>query len=330
MEQVFRTSASPQITLTPGHEIWKRISEMVPWRIERVQLPKAPKVRRFPRDIPFTHRATVLLYNDDDVVCESDDVANIAFPHQRFPKPVRYAICVYGDAPEDPNDAPAPPPHSGPPLVDPEVPPEEVHADITFPNCKAPREIKRAIARLHVNLGHPSSADLVRMLAQNNAVTPEAVSAAKALCCASCLRMKGNAPARPSRLIDRFVGQLGDSVQMDIFYLQTVDGTNYPLLGIVDEATNLQQVCVLKDRNPKTIVDAFRTTWACPSGFPHKVTLDQDGAFMGDFWTYLVDNSTKVDYIPPEAHHRLGKAERCNAVYREILNRVVDSMAAAT
>ncbi|CAE7210372.1 GIP [Symbiodinium sp. CCMP2592] len=59
VEQVFRTSASPQITLTPGHEIWKRISEMIPWRIERVQLAKAPKARRFPRDIPFTHRATV-------------------------------------------------------------------------------------------------------------------------------------------------------------------------------------------------------------------------------------------------------------------------------
>ena len=53
VEQVFRTSASPQITLTPGHEIWKRISEMVPWRIERVRLAKAPKARRFPRDIPF-------------------------------------------------------------------------------------------------------------------------------------------------------------------------------------------------------------------------------------------------------------------------------------
>ncbi|CAE7445643.1 RE2 [Symbiodinium sp. CCMP2592] len=331
VEQVFRTSASPQITLTPGHEIWKRISEMIPWRIERVQLAKAPKARRFPRDIPFTHRATVLLYNDDEVACESDDVANIAFPHQRFPKPVRYAICVYGDAPEDPTDVPAPPQPTGTPPVDPDVPPAEVHgADITFPNCKAPREIQRAVARLHVNLGHPSSADLVRMLAQNGAVTPEAVSAAKALTCASCLRMRGNAPPRPSRLVDRFVGQLGDCVQMDIFYSRTVDGTNYPLLGIVDEATNLQQVCVLKDRNPKTVVEAFRTTWARPFGFPHKVTLDQDGAFMGDFWTYLVDNSTEVDYVPAEAHHRLGKAERCNAVYREVLNRVVDSMAAAT
>jgi hypothetical protein len=29
---------------------------------------------------------------------------------------------------------------------------------------------------------------------------------------------------------------------MDIFYARTVDGQNHPMLGIVDEATNLQQV----------------------------------------------------------------------------------------
>ena len=56
----------------------------------------------------------------------------------------------------------------------------------------------------------------------------------------------------------------------------------------------------------------------------------RDGSFMGEFWTYLVDQPTEVDYVPPEAHHRLGKAERCNAVYREMLNRVVDSMAVVT
>ena len=51
---------------------------------------------------------------------------------------------------------------------------------------------------------------------------------------------------------------------------------------------------------------------------------------MGEFWTYLVDQATEADYVPAEAHHRLGKAERCNTVYREMLNRVVDSMAVAT
>ena len=219
------------------------------------------------------------------------------------------------------------------PLDDAEIPPEEVRvrgAGITMPNCKAPRDVKRAVARLHVNLGHPSSADLIRMISQQGTVNPDTIAAAKALNCTSCLRMKNNAPARPSRVLTRFMGQLGDCVQMDIFYARTVDGQNHAMLGIVDEATNLQQVSRLPNREPTSVLKAFREVWVRPYGMPHKVTMDQDGAFMGEFWTYLVDQATEADYVPPEAHHRLGKAERCNTVYREILNRVVDGMAIAT
>ena len=137
--------------------------------------------------------------------------------------------------------------YDGPPdghsLDDPEIPPEEVRGSgITMPNCKAPRDVKCAVARLHVNLGHPSSADLIRMISQQGTVNPETIAAAKALNCTSCLRMKNNAPPRPSRVVTKFMGQLGDNIQMDIFYARTVDGQNHPMLGIVDEATNLQQV----------------------------------------------------------------------------------------
>ena len=201
---------------------------------------------------------------------------------------------------------------------------------ITMPNCKAPRDVKRAVARLHVNLGHPSSADLIRMVSQQGTVNPETIAAAKALNCTSCLRMKNNAPPRPSRVVTKFMGQLGDNIQMDIFYARTVDGQNHPMLGIVDEATNLQQVARLPNREPASVLKAFREVWVRPYGMPHRITMDQDGAFMGEFWTYVVDQATEADYVPPDAHHRLGRAERCNAVYREILNRVVDGMAIAT
>lgn len=286
-----------------------------------------------PADIPYTHRANILLYCDDEISCESEDRGNVAFPRQRFSKGVRYAVCVYGYAPADPNEQEVSPDgqQANQTQQEPDVPPEEVRgAGITFPGCTVHRDVKRAIARLHVNLGHPSSADLIRMISQQGTVTPESVTAAKALTCTSCLRMKGNAPPRPSRVVKRFVGQLNDCIQMDIFYSRTVDGANYAMLGIVDEATNLQQVAILPNREPSSILKAFREVWVRPYGMPHKVVLDQDGAFMGEFWTYLVDQATEADYVPPEAHHKLGKAERCNTVYREMLNRVVDGMAVTT
>lgn len=65
-------------------------------------------------------------------------------------------------------------------LEDAEIPPEEVRgAGITMPNCKAPRDVKRAVARLHVNLGHPSSADLIRMISQQGTVSPDTIAAAR-------------------------------------------------------------------------------------------------------------------------------------------------------
>eukprot|EP00435_Cladocopium_sp_Y103_P056706 s1320_g19.t1 len=298
VDSVFRTSATQQITLSENHEIRKSVERLVPWKVGRVQIVKTPRARRMPTDVPYTHRANVLLYNDDTLVCESED---------------------------DP-DEPAVPAEEA--TQEEEVPPDEVRgAGITFPSWQVHRDVKRAVARLHVNLGHPSTADLVRMLSHQGTVTPEAIQAAKCLSCTSCLRMKGNAPPRPSRTLTRYVGQLNDNVLMDIFYARTIDSVNHVMLGMVDEATNLQQVAVVDSREPEAILKAFRLTWCRPFGQPYKITVDQDGASMGDFWCHMVDMATEVDYVPPEPHHRLGKAERCNAVYREMLNKVVDAMA---
>ena len=113
------------------------------------------------------------------------------------------------------------------------------------------------------------------MLSQQASVTPEAIKAAKCLSCTSCLRMRGNAPPRPSKTLKHFVGQLNDSVQMDIFYARSMKGENHILLGMVDEATNLQQVVRLPNREPLTVLSAFRTTWVRPFGMPSRVVLDQ-------------------------------------------------------
>ena len=155
VDDVFRGSSQQQITLSPGHDIRKQVELLIPWRVERIQIAKTPRARRMPTDIPYTHRANILLYNDDDLAFESEDVGNVAFPRQRFSKGVRYAICVYVYAPQDPDEEQ--PVYDGPPdghsLDDPEIPPEEVRGSgITMPNCKAPRDVKRAVARLHVNL----------------------------------------------------------------------------------------------------------------------------------------------------------------------------------
>ena len=133
---------------------------------------------------------------------------------------------------------------------------------------------------------------------------------------------------RPSKTV-KYLGQLGDNVLMDIFYARDVKGESCTMLGVVDEATNLHQVRILPNKNPTTVLEAFKEMWVRPYGAPYKVTLDQDGSFEGDMWEYLVRAGIETEYVPAEAHYKLGKAERNNTVFREALNRTADSMAAA-
>ena len=181
VQELFRTSSVKQLTLTEDNDIYQNITKIIPWEMTRIQVARVPAARRLPHyDKRYTHRAGIFLHNDDTITVESEDIQQIAFPRQRFAKPVKVAILAYGVAPEDEQ------PQEGP---DTEVPQAEVRgAEITFPGCQVSRDIKRAVARLHVNLGHPTATDLTRMLALQGSITPQALSAAKKLHCASCER----------------------------------------------------------------------------------------------------------------------------------------------
>ena len=97
----------------------------------------------------------------------------------------------------------------------------------------------------------------------------------------------------------------------------------------IDAATNLHQVRLLADRSPETCLEAFSEMWIRPYGAPLKILLDQDGCFQGEMWEYLVRAGIEVEYVPAEAHCKLGKAERNNAIFREVLNRAADATGAS-
>lgn len=308
VQDLFRTSSVKQITLTEGNDLFQTLTGLIPWEISKIQVARAPAARRLPVNFPYTHRAAVIWH------LESEDIQNVAFPRQRFAKPVKYAILAYGNAPTDEEDSRQP---------ETEVPQSETRgAEISFPDCRVPRDIKRAVARLHVNLGHPTSTDLVRMLVLHGSITTEALSAAKKLKCASCERMRQLPHNRPSKTV-KYLGQLNNNILADLFYARNIKGENFTLLGIIDESTGLHQVRILQDKNPDTILEAIQQMWIRPYGMPYKITLDQEGGFQGITWEHLARQGVEVDYVPPEAHHRMGKVER-------ILNRTADATGAVT
>ena len=85
---MMRTSATvAEISLDT--DVGRMLKELLPWSVERAQVVKAPKARRWPPDIGFLHRGAFLELIDDSLDIETEAVRNIQFPRARFVKPVR-------------------------------------------------------------------------------------------------------------------------------------------------------------------------------------------------------------------------------------------------
>ena len=64
-------------------------------------------------------------------------------------------------------------------------------------------------------------------------------------------------------------------------------------------------------------------SWA---GAPKKTVLDQQKGFFETFRSHLEFYGTELDYVPREAHHKLGRVERHNAAWRGMWRKVRDDL----
>jgi len=97
------------------------------------------------------------------------------------------------------------------------------------------------VARLHLNLGHPSAQELTRMIAHYGGAPGHVLSCIQHLHCATCHRLKDVQKARPATTPSFTVGQFADEVQGDLFYVRLLNGENIGVLGLVDRATGFHQ-----------------------------------------------------------------------------------------
>ena len=167
---------------------------------------------------------------------ETETLDGLHFPKQRFANPVNYGIFWFGFADDQV-------PQEQPPLADPmHRPPEDLPAqpvhEVSFPNCPAnvTRETRSAVARLHLNLGHPTEKELIRLLAWQGAASELMITAVKHIHCGSCHRLKRIPRPRPTTVPNN-VGQFNDFLQADVFWCRDLTGTNFPILGISDQST---------------------------------------------------------------------------------------------
>lgn len=293
IEKSFENTTKRPYYITVDSAIGKKIQELLRLDAVRIQVVANPTTRRIPSNVDeYYTRASFLLYNDNTRTVEVEDLGELQYPRQRFLKPVRYAVFAYGhrrNMPETSTDV-------APTLSSTTVP--GLPTDIDFPGISSeiPSDIRSSVARLHLNMGHPSRQELCRLLAYEGSLPDAVYECAKKLRCATCERLRPKQPPRPSGKPSLVVGQFGDELQMDVFYCRTLTSTTFIVLGMVDKATGLQQAIVISDRSGDTVFEALEKAWLQPYGIPIHVSCDPDTSFRGNFQDRLTALGCLVEH----------------------------------
>ena len=317
----FENTHKRPFTLSESDPMMNDIKKLVPWEIVRVQVTWLPQARRWPVDIPFTHRASILMNSQEQVLVEEEDLSSVNYPKQRFTHAVRVGIFVFGNAPDDEDEVEL---REGPPDVEKETF-RSLGTEIWFEGVKIPRQLQHSIARLHCNLGHPPKAEIVRILAAAGTLNATVMTALDGLRCGSCQRLsKPTKPPTSSTSVVTNNGFFGDHLQTDIIFVRILTGEAVPVLGICCVNTNFHAAGVIANRYPETILEKLKEIWYRPFGLPLSITPDADTAYLGACQDWHVRMGIDYRVIPTEEAWKLGKIGRRNALVRTLAERLVD------
>ncbi|CAK9056155.1 unnamed protein product [Durusdinium trenchii] len=307
--------------------------------VARLQVCLRPLVQRLPQHVPHTHRGHVLKFvGREDLSIMAEDLADIHFPRGRFEAPVELAIFFYGYPSLSDEHLGIPGEEAALHDQEPQQaehrqnPTKEIfHDEIFFPNTPGiDRTIKASVARMHKNMGHLPPNETIKLFCLNGITSDQVIKCTKAMTCSACEQAKPPKPPNPASSHPQYLGQFADNLQADIFYLRDATSRNHPVLGIICEATHLHAAIRLDSRQPIHLAQAFRNAWVRNFGFPLRLSVDDDGAFKSNFMDYCDEGGVFLDFIPPEAHFKLGTIERHNGTLRMLLEKIVDSTPCST
>lgn len=331
IDQVFERTVKRPFNIDPHSTLGKTIQDLFRIDAIRIQVVSTPTARRIPPNVDeYFTRACFLNYADGERAVEVEDLDQVRFPRQRFFKAVKAAVFAYGRRRQlDDQQQPQPSssaPSSGTPNIAPNMP-----TDISFPNLTPGirQEVKNTVARLHLNLGHPSKEELCRLLAYEGSVPDEIYECARKLQCSSCERLRPPQKPRPSTAPKILNGQFNDEIQGDIFYCRTLSSTTFMCLGFADRATGFHQAVIIPDRYANTVFEALEQMWFRPYGLPLKVLTDPDPLFRGNFQERVQATGCLLEHCPAESHHIIGMIERRNSLLRTIIEKLIDTFGVA-
>ena len=187
---------------------------------------------------------------------------------------------------------------------------------------EAPQSVKRALLRLHNNLGHPSTQDLIRVLRHSGA-SSEAIAQAKDLECTVCQNCRQPHASLPAKISHSTV--FNEKVGLDVKYLQGwKTNQRVPCVSIVDYATSFQIVApIFESENAEILKGVLRDSWMSWAGVPQHLEMDPSKPNLSAALAEFCENAgIQVHHTAAEAHWQLGKVERHGQWFSRIFDRV--------
>ena len=181
--------------------------------------------------------------------------------------------------------------------------------------------VAATLKRIHQNLGHPPTRELVRHLRLSGA-SEGIVRAAEQLVCKTCEKHRRPRPARvaqPQAALD-----FNQVVAVDIIWLDTCESTALPALNCVDMASTYQVVLPLPGISSAEVGSAFIDGWVSWAGAPRHLLADLDSAFKDKFLELLDQRCTVIRCSAGQAHWQNGLCERHGASWKAIWSKLVE------
>lgn len=179
------------------------------------------------------------------------------------------------------------------------------------------------IRKLHNNLGHPSSKELVRVLRHGQA-SDRAIALASKFVRPACEAQKGPAVANPAQV--QQVTVFNHKIGIDVKNLPGWQ-TNQKIaaLNIVDYASNFQMMLPFFERETSTVLrNLLNDRWLSWAGPPKEIVMDPARTKLGKALTEPCElEGSHVSITAAGAHWQLGKVEVHGGLFCQMLERVL-------
>lgn len=192
-----------------------------------------------------------------------------------------------------------------------------------------PREtLERAIRKLHVSLGHPSEADLTRILRHGGA-SMEALKVARSLQCdISAAQAKPKVP-RLHKTTD--LPRPLTRLSMDVKLFRSWRGPTaprIPVLNMVDVGSRYHAAEPLeKQESSEVLRKAYRNGWKKHFGAPEELLLDPASTNLGPAMeSQAAWDGTQMEPTAGQAKWQNGIAERAGGVLENRFNALLDTL----